>query len=165
MRREAALTVAHPAVRAPLSELLVLALALAGDHEAQVRANAGRALALLPNPKQPLAPVAIRRLLSDEIRPLRGRRAFWRDDLATRGRALFSNPRHQRRSKSNCQSWCESLVTRCAKPFQVVVRVARCESVLRRSNLCKSISRHASVKVSEYSAILSMYAAGVSART
>jgi hypothetical protein len=61
-RREAAVTVAVLAATPPRSQLLALALPLARDHDVEVRANAGRALAVLARPEEPLAAVALRRL-------------------------------------------------------------------------------------------------------
>lgn len=61
-RREAAVTVAVLAARPPRGQLLALALPLARDDDVEVRANAGRALAVLAQPDEPLAAVARRRL-------------------------------------------------------------------------------------------------------
>jgi hypothetical protein len=61
-RREAAVTVAALAAKAPRGELLALALPLANDSDVEVRANAARALALLARPNEPLATLARRRL-------------------------------------------------------------------------------------------------------
>jgi hypothetical protein len=60
--REAAATVAVVAAKSPHSQLLVLALALAYDGDVDVRALAGRALAVLAPLDDPLAVVALRRL-------------------------------------------------------------------------------------------------------
>jgi hypothetical protein len=61
-RREAAITVAALAAARPRSELLALALPLARDDDVEVRAHAGRALAVLARPEESLAAVAQRRL-------------------------------------------------------------------------------------------------------
>lgn len=61
-RREAAFTVGLLASGEADSDLLVIALTLAADHDAVVKANAGRALASLAQGQQPLARVARRRL-------------------------------------------------------------------------------------------------------
>ena len=61
-RREAAVTLAALAAVRPRSELLALALSLSRDDDVEVRAHAGRALAVLAQPEEPLEPVAQRRL-------------------------------------------------------------------------------------------------------
>jgi hypothetical protein len=61
-RYEAAVTVAVLAVTLPRSHLLALALPLSRDDDVDVRANAGRALAALVQPTEPLGAVALRRL-------------------------------------------------------------------------------------------------------
>jgi hypothetical protein len=61
-RYEAAVTVAVLAATSPRSHLLALVLPLSRDHDVDVRANAGRALAALAQPEEPLGAVAVRRL-------------------------------------------------------------------------------------------------------